>query len=101
MSTEINFSNTKDEMMKKSFQLTIACALFGLAGSTAFAETLDEIAGKTHYHGITFALDKNSDVSRVSPMNDYMDFSPDPTDPLSFDASGHPSGSGNSVRRRN
>jgi photosystem II stability/assembly factor-like uncharacterized protein len=113
MCTETNFSIAKDKMMKKSIRLTIACALFALAGSTAFAETLDELAGKTHYHGIAFArsgsaalllashhglfaLDKNGEATRVSPVHDYMGFSPDPADPLSFYASGHPSGGGNS-----
>ena len=95
--------------MKKSFRLTFACVLFAFAGNTAFAETLVELADKTHYHGIAFArsgsaelllashhglfaLDKNGEATRVSPVHDYMGFSPDPTDPLSFYASGHPAG---------
>lgn len=99
--------------MKKSIRLTIACVLFAFAGNTAFAEALDELAGKTHYHGIAFArsgsailllashhglyaLDKNGEATRVSPVHDYMGFSPDPADPLSFYASGHPASGGNS-----
>ena len=99
--------------MKKSFRLTIACLQIAMGSSAAFAETLDQLAGKTHYHGIAFtrsgsaelllashhglfALDKNGEATLVSPVHDYMGFSPDPTDPLSFYASGHPSGGGNS-----
>jgi photosystem II stability/assembly factor-like uncharacterized protein len=100
-------------MMKKSFRLVIACLQLAMGSSAAFAETLDQLAGKTHYHGIAFArsgsavlllashhglfaLDKNGEATRVSPVHDYMGFSPDPTDPLSFYASGHPVGGGNS-----
>ena len=42
--------------MKKSIQLAFACSLFATAAiSPAFAETLKELASKTHYHGIAFA----------------------------------------------
>ena len=99
--------------MKKSFRLTFACVLFAFFGNSASAENLDELARKTHYHGIAFAqsgsatlllashhgifaVDKNGEATQVSPVHDYMGFSPDPTDPLSFYASGHPAGGGNS-----
>lgn len=97
--------------MKKSIPLAFAC--FIAAVSPAFAETLSELAGATHYHGIAFsrsgsatlllashhglfALDKDRLATRVSPVHDYMGFSPDPADPLSYYASGHPEGGGNS-----
>ena len=100
--------------MKKSIQAAFACSLFALAAITpASAETLKELASKTHYHGIAFAragsavlllashhglfaVDKNGDATQVSPMQDYMGFSPNPADPLSYYASGHPAGGGNS-----
>ena len=100
--------------MKKSIQLAFACSLFGLAANPpAFAEPLKELATRTHYHGIAFArsgsavlllashhglfaVDMNGDATQVSPMQDYMGFSPNPADPLSYYASGHPAGGGNS-----
>lgn len=100
--------------MKKSTQLAFVCSLFALAANPpAFSEPLKELATKTHYHGIgfarsgsavlllashhgLFAVDMNGDATRVSPMQDYMGFSPNPADPLSYYASGHPAGGGNS-----
>lgn len=81
--------------------------------SAASAETLEVLAGQTHYHGIAFArsgtatlllashhglfaLAKDGEATRVSPVQDYMGFSPDPVDPLGYYASGHPAGGGNS-----
>jgi photosystem II stability/assembly factor-like uncharacterized protein len=95
-------------------KLAFACSLISLAAiSPASAETLEVLAGKTHYHGIAFArsgsatlllashyglfaLTKDGEATRVSPVHDYMGFSPDPVDPLSYYASGHPAGGGNS-----
>lgn len=91
-----------------------ACSLIWLAAITpASAETLDVLAGKTHCHGIAsarsgsatllpashhglFALTKDGEAMRVSPVQGYMGFSPDPADPLGYNASGHPAGGGNS-----
>jgi photosystem II stability/assembly factor-like uncharacterized protein len=91
-----------------------ACSLISLAAILpASAESLEVLAGKTHYHGIAFArsgsatlllashhglfaLTKDGEATRVSPVHDYMGFSPDPIDPLSYYASGHPAGGGNS-----
>ena len=95
-------------------KLAFTCAVASLAAiSPASAETLDVLAGKTHYHGIAFArsgpatlllashhglfaVAKNGEATRVSPVHDYMGFSPDPVDPLGYYASGHPAGGGNS-----
>jgi len=95
-------------------KLAFTCAVVSFAAiSPAFAESLEVLAGKTHYHGIAFArsgsatlllashhglfaLTKDGEATRVSPVHDYMGFSPDPVDPLSFYASGHPAGGGNS-----
>ena len=95
-------------------KLAFTCAVISLAAiSPASAETLDALASKTHYHGIAFArsgsatlllashhglfaLASDGEATQVSPVHDYMGFSPDPLDPLSFYASGHPAGGGNS-----
>jgi len=95
-------------------KLAFACSLISLAAiSTASAETLEMLSGQTHYHGIAFArsgsatlllashhglfaLTKDGEATRVSPVHDYMGFSPDPVDPLGYYASGHPAGGGNS-----
>jgi photosystem II stability/assembly factor-like uncharacterized protein len=95
-------------------KLVFACAVISLAAiPPAFPESLEVLAGKTHYHGIAFArsgpatlllashhglfaLTKDGKATRVSPVHDYMGFSPDPVDPLGYYASGHPAGGGNS-----
>ena len=100
--------------MNSISKLAFACSLISqVAIPPASAETLAVLAGKTHYHGIAFArsgsatlllashhglfaLTKDGEATRVSPVHDYMGFSPDPVDPLSYYASGHPAGGGNS-----
>jgi photosystem II stability/assembly factor-like uncharacterized protein len=95
-------------------KLLFACTVIPLAAiPPAFAESLEVLAGKTHYHGIAFArsgpatlllashhglfaLTKDGEATRVSPVHDYMGFSPDPVDPMGYYASGHPAGGGNS-----
>jgi photosystem II stability/assembly factor-like uncharacterized protein len=95
-------------------KLLFACTVISLAATPpAFAESLEVLAGKTHYHGIAFArsgpgtlllashhglfaLTKDGEATRVSPVHDYMGFSPDPVNPLGYYASGHPAGGGNS-----
>lgn len=95
-------------------KLAFACSLISLAAiPPASAETLDALAGKTHYHGIAFtrsgsaalliashhgifAVAKNGEATQVSAIQDYMGFAPNPADPLSYYASGHPAGGGNS-----
>ena len=92
--------------------IAIAAVSIG-AMSPAFTETLEVLASKTHYHGIAFArsgtatlllashhglfaLGKDGETTLVSPVQDYMGVSPNPADPLSYYASGHPAGGGNS-----
>ena len=100
--------------MKIVTRLAFACAALAIAATApATAETLKELAAHTHYHGIAFArsgsaalllathhglfaVDSAGDATQVSPMQDYMGFSPGPSDPLTYFASGHPSGGGNS-----
>jgi photosystem II stability/assembly factor-like uncharacterized protein len=94
--------------------ITVASVLFAWGCSTAvWAETLAELPQHTHYHGIAFnrsgtsvlllathhglfAVDKDGVATRVSPIQDFMGFSPDPANPLSYYASGHPATGGNS-----
>ena len=81
--------------------------------SAADAEALADLARKTHYHGIAFArtgsadlllashhglfaVDRDGTATLVSPVQDFMGFSPDPANPLGYFASGHPAAGGNS-----
>lgn len=100
--------------MKIFTRLAFTCAAFALAAAApASAETLGDLAGKTHYHGISFArsgsaalllathhgmfaLDKAGSATQVSPVHDFMGFSPDPSNPLTYFSSGHPESGGNS-----
>ena len=100
--------------MKNITRIAVACSVLVLASALpASAEPLKDLATKTHYHGIAFArsgsavlllashhglfaVDKIGDAAQVSPMQDYMGFSPGPSDPLTYYASGHPHGGGNS-----
>lgn len=100
--------------MNISTRFAFACAVVALAATPpASAEALKELAGKTHYHGIAFArsgsatlllathnglfaVDNNGEATQVSAVQDYMGFAPHPADPLTYYASGHPSGGGNS-----
>jgi photosystem II stability/assembly factor-like uncharacterized protein len=93
--------------------LAIVAILSSFATTAAKSETLAELPQHTHYHGIAFnrsgtsvlllathhgvfAVDKDGTATRVSPVQDFMGFSPDPADPLSYYASGHPTSGGNS-----
>lgn len=95
-------------------RIPLWATLFALLSVTsASAETLAELGQKTHYHGIAFArtgsaalmiathhglyaVDKDGSVLRVSPVQDFMGFSPDPANELGLYASGHPATGGNS-----
>ncbi len=98
--------------MNTTLRLTgaIAAALIGTASA---ATTLADLATRTHYHGIAFAragsaelllathhglfaVDSAGEATRISPVQDYMGFAPDPADPLGYFASGHPAAGGNS-----
>lgn len=90
-----------------------AAGLAGLAAAIpASAETLGELAGHTHIHGIAvaragtaklllathnglYAVDAAGNATQVSAAQDYMGFSADPADPLTYYSSGHPPGGGN------
>src|SRR5262245_38060960 len=91
----------------------MAGALLAPTFATANAETLAQIAQHTHYHGIAFArsgtatlllashhgifaVEKDGTATRVSPVQDFMGFSPDPASANGYYASGHPASGGNS-----
>jgi photosystem II stability/assembly factor-like uncharacterized protein len=93
--------------------VAIVAILSSFATTATEAETLAELPQHTHYHGIAFnrsgtsvlllathhgvfAVDKDGTATRVSPVQDFMGFSPDPANPLSYYASGHPATGGNS-----
>ncbi|HQU67980.1 MAG TPA: hypothetical protein PLI43_07250 [Albidovulum sp.] len=97
--------------MSSLSRLSGAFCLF-FAGA-AGAMPLSELAGATHYHGLAFARDGSGNLllathhglftvdlageaSQISPMQDFMGFSPDPAVPMSYYASGHPAEGGNS-----
>jgi photosystem II stability/assembly factor-like uncharacterized protein len=95
------------------FPLAIVALLSSFATTGAKSETLAELPQHTHYHGITFnrsgtsvlllathhglfAIDKDGTATLVSPVQDFMGFAPDPANPLTYYASGHPASGGNS-----
>lgn len=100
--------------MKLEFAVSALASFLAVAAvAPATAESLAELAQHTHYHGIAFArsgsavlllashhgmfaLAADGSATRVSPVQDFMGFSPDPADALSYYASGHPAGGGNS-----
>jgi photosystem II stability/assembly factor-like uncharacterized protein len=98
---------------RHSLATAIMAAFSALGTIAASAETLAELPQHTHYHGIAFnrsgtsvlllathhglfAVDKDGTATLVSPVQDFMGFSPDPSNPLSYYASGHPAAGGNS-----
>ena len=93
--------------------LVFTASLLMLTASTqARGATLADLNTQTHYHGIAvnrvgtaklllathhglFALDETGAATLVSPVQDFMGFSPHPTEALSYFASGHPATGGN------
>jgi photosystem II stability/assembly factor-like uncharacterized protein len=91
--------------------IAMVAVLSSITAPASKAETLAELPQHTHYHGIAFnrsgtsvllvatsvfAVDKDGTATRASPVQDFMGFSPDPANPLSCYASGHPASGGNS-----
>ncbi|RUV28216.1 MAG: exo-alpha-sialidase [Mesorhizobium sp.] len=83
-------------------------------GSTAGAEavSVSQLKERTHIHGLAvdrensqklliathhglFRAGSDGKAELISPVQDFMGFTPDPSDPRSLYASGHPAGGGN------
>ncbi len=93
--------------------LVVPC-LVAITLLQANAETLQEIAQHTHFHGVSFnrgggdaelviathhgifAVMKDGSTAQISTAQDFMGFSADPSDPMRYFGSGHPAGGGNS-----
>lgn len=111
--TYVNRGARLHKFWKSNFVL--AMAIFVMLGvfTSARAEPLATLSQHTHYHGIAFnragsaalllathhglfAVDKDGEATLVSEIHDYMGFSVDPSDALSYYGSGHPAAGGNS-----
>jgi photosystem II stability/assembly factor-like uncharacterized protein len=74
--------------------------------------TVEALARETHFHGIAvdssdpdrlylathhglYAVAPDGSATRLSPVQDFMGFTPHPTEPSMLYASGHPAGGGN------
>jgi len=94
--------------------VALAIALIAAAGTASAAETttLDSLRQATHYHGIAvdpadparlflathhglYAVTSDGNAQLLSPVQDFMGFTPHPGDPNILYASGHPAGGGN------
>jgi photosystem II stability/assembly factor-like uncharacterized protein len=103
-------------MMKRliSTAAAVAFAMMSLALSAAAAEsvTLSELGKQTHYHGLAvdpadpsrlylathhgfYRVGADGMATSLSQVQDFMGFTPHPTDPSILYASGHPSNGGN------
>ncbi|MCC7482140.1 MAG: hypothetical protein IT541_11525 [Hyphomicrobiales bacterium] len=92
----------------------LASSLIAAPLLQARAESLQEIAQRTHFHGVSFnrgggdaelliathngmfAVMKDGTAAQISATQDFMGFSADPADPLRYYGSGHPAEGGRS-----
>jgi photosystem II stability/assembly factor-like uncharacterized protein len=105
--------------MKTSTKLLIALAVSGGGAGLWLAEAgqdravpLAELAQSTHYHGLAvdredpsrlllathhglYVVHPDTTARRISPTQDFMGFTPHPTDAKTLYASGHPAHGGN------
>jgi photosystem II stability/assembly factor-like uncharacterized protein len=92
--------------------LCLLAALLAAAPAGAESVPLAELDKQTHYHGLAvdpadpsrlylathhgfYRVAADGTATRLSPVQDFMGFTPHPTDPSVLYASGHPSGGGN------
>lgn len=92
--------------------LALASTLFALPAVAAESVQLGELAKQTHYHGLAvdpadpsrlylathhgfYLVAADGTATRLSQVQDFMGFTPHPTDPSVLYASGHPSNGGN------
>jgi photosystem II stability/assembly factor-like uncharacterized protein len=97
-----------------SIAAALAFAAISLAAPATATETvqLSELNQRTHYHGLAvdpadpsrlylathhgfYVVAADGTATRVSEVQDFMGFTPHPTDPSVLYASGHPSNGGN------
>lgn len=121
LSPELNFNLTSAVHKMRTFMGMIAANLIaGLAiaavaaGPAAGTEALSvsQLKEHTHIHGLAvdrqdperlliathhglFRSGSDGKAELISPVQDFMGFSPDPSDPKTLYASGHPAGGGN------
>jgi photosystem II stability/assembly factor-like uncharacterized protein len=106
--------------MRRSLVMIVASLISGFAltaasiGSTSGAEAVSvlQLKERTHIHGLAidredsqrlliathhglFRAGPDGKAELISPVQDFMGFTPDPSDPKSLYASGHPAGGGN------
>lgn len=102
--------------MKRTMSIAaaLAFATLSLATPATAAESvpLSELDKQTHYHGLAvdpadpsrlylathhgfYRVSAGGTATRLSEVQDFMGFTPHPTDPSVLYASGHPSGGGN------
>jgi hypothetical protein len=89
-----------------------AGVFFATRSHSEVSTTLEALARQTHFHGIAvdssdpdrlylathhglYAVAPDGSATRLSPVQDFMGFTPHPTDPSILYASGHPAGGGN------
>lgn len=90
----------------------VLAAGLSIGVTPAGATTLADLQRTTHYHGLAvdpadptrlflathhgfFAVTPDGNATLLSPVQDFMGFTPHPTDPGILYASGHPAGGGN------
>jgi photosystem II stability/assembly factor-like uncharacterized protein len=89
-----------------------AGVFFATRSHSEVSTTLEALARQTHFHGIAvdssdpdqlylathhglYAVAPDGSATRLSPVQDFMGFTPHPTNPSILYASGHPAGGGN------
>jgi len=92
--------------------LALAVAVFTIATAAAETVAVSDLPTLTHIHGLAvdrqdptrlliathhglFRTDTNGKAERISPVQDFMGFTPHPSDPNKLYASGHPAQGGN------
>jgi len=92
--------------------LLAAGVFLAMRSHSEASTTVHALAEDTHFHGIAvdsadpsrlylathhglYALAPDGSATRLSPVQDFMGFTPHPTDPSTLYASGHPAGGGN------
>lgn len=98
--------------MTSAAAAAFAAACLIASASAQDAIPLSELDKQTHYHGLAvdpvdpsrlylathhgfYLVGPDGMAKRLSPVQDFMGFTPHPTDPSVLYASGHPSGGGN------